>query len=435
MKISVIGGAGVRTPLLVSGLTASDLPIDEIALYDIDQDRLTVIADIAERMLKQVDARARITRSQSVADCAASADFVFTSIRAGGIARRVADEETTQRHGIVGQETVGPAGFAMAMRNIPPMVRYARDIAEAAPHAWIVNFTNPVGMVTEAMRTVTDRVIGICDTPTELFESAAHALGLDPRDCDFDYFGLNHLGWLREIYVGGAPQLHRLWNDLDRLQAIYRVPLFDTAALRRLQLLPTEYVYYYDQPARAFDNVRRAARTRGQVIDALTTALFEAVRGSAADPVARYRAYLAARSAGYMALESGSAPGALAAWQPQMSGYDKIALSVVTAIHANANAIIPLSVVNHGTMSDLRDGDVVEVPCVVNANGARPLHVGAVPERVRALLQQVKEYERRTIAAALTPSLDAARVALAANPLVPTGAAANALVDDLMPLW
>src|SRR5689334_21557376 len=156
MKIAVIGGAGVRTPLLVSGLTASDLPIDEIALYDLDLDRLAVIADLAARMLGQIGARARITRAQSVAACAASADFVFTSIRAGGIARRIADEETTQRHGIVGQETVGPAGFAMGVRNIPPMVRCARDIAEAAPRAWIVNFTNPVGMVTEAMRTVTD---------------------------------------------------------------------------------------------------------------------------------------------------------------------------------------------------------------------------------------------------------------------------------------
>jgi len=435
MRIAVIGGAGVRTPLLVSGLTASDLPIDEIALYDVDEDRLAVIADIAARMIERSEAGARIVRSQSVGDCVAAADFVFTSIRAGGIARRVADEETAQRHGIVGQETVGPAGFAMAMRNIPPMVRYAREIAAAAPRAWIVNFTNPVGMVTEAMRTVTDRVIGICDTPTELFESAAHALGLDPRDCDFDYFGLNHLGWLREIYAGGEPQLRRLWNDPDRLEAIYRVPLFDAAALRQLELLPTEYVYYYDQPARAFDNVRRAARTRGQVIDGLTAALFESVRRSGADCVERYRAYLAARSAGYMALESGAAPAAHAPWQPQMSGYDRIALAVVRAIHANGNDFIPLSVVNRGTIADLHDSDVVEVPCVVNANGARPLHVGAAPERVRGLLQHVKDYERRTVAVALAPSLDGARAALAANPLVPNRAAADALVDDLLPLW
>src|SRR4051812_20751225 len=269
MKVAVIGGGGVRTPLLVGGLTASDLPIDHIALYDVDQARLATIGGVAERMA----AKGRVTLCASVAECVAWADVVFTSIRVGGIAQRIHDEAGAQTHGIVGEETVGPAGFAMAMRMIPPMVQYARQIAAAAPKAWIINFTNPVGMVTEAMRTVTDRVIGICDTPSELFESAANALGLDPSRCYFDYFGLNHLGWLREIYAGGEGRLHRLWNDPDRLQAIYKVPLFDAAALRQLRLLPTEYVYYYDQPARAFDNVRRAARTRGQVIDALTTAL------------------------------------------------------------------------------------------------------------------------------------------------------------------
>src|SRR5581483_5350028 len=143
VKIAVIGGAGVRTPLLVSGLTASDLPIDEIALYDVDQERLATIGAVAERMCEH----GRLTRCRTVAECVAWADFVFTSIRSGGIERRIADEAVSQRHGIAGQETVGPAGFAMAMRNIPPMVRYARHIADAAPRAWIVNFTNPVGMV------------------------------------------------------------------------------------------------------------------------------------------------------------------------------------------------------------------------------------------------------------------------------------------------
>ena len=252
----MIGGAGVRTPLLVGGLTRSDLPIEQIALYDVDQARLATIGRVAQRMA----AKGRVTLSGSVAECVAWADVVFTSIRVGGIEQRVHDEGVAQRHGIVGQETVGPAGFAMAARTIPQMVHYARQIAEAAPRAWIVNFTNPVGMVTEAMRTVSDRVIGICDTPTELFEEVARALDLDSESCRFDYFGLNHLGWLREVYHRGEPQLHRLWNDAERLRRVYKVPLFDTASLRELKLLPTEYVYYYDQPTRAFDNVRRAGR-------------------------------------------------------------------------------------------------------------------------------------------------------------------------------
>jgi 6-phospho-beta-glucosidase len=431
MKVAVIGGAGVRTPLLVGGLTASDLPIEQIALYDVDQPRLATIGGVAAQMA----GNARVTLCGSVAECVSRADVVFTSIRVGGIERRIRDEAMAQRHGIVGQETVGPAGFAMAMRTIPPMVEYARQIAAAAPKAWIINFTNPVGIVTEAMRTVSDRVIGICDTPTELFEEVARALGLASDECRFDYFGLNHLGWLREVYHHGEPQLHRLWRDAELVRSVYKVPLFDTVSLRDLRLLPTEYVYYYDQPTRAVDNVRRAGRGRGQAIAELTEVLFESLATPGADVVAIYKSYLWTRSAGYMQIESGADGPSKPAPSSGLSGYDRIALGVLRAIHFNTNTIIPLSVANRGNIALLQDGDVVEVPCVVNANGATPLHVAPVPERIAPLLARVKEYERLTVRAALAQSLDAAREALAHNPLVPDSKTVDALIRDLSPLW
>ena len=432
MKVAVIGGAGVRTPLLVGGLTGSDLPIDEIALYDVDQDRLSTIGGVAARMA----AKGRVVLNASLDDCVTGADFVFTSIRVGGLAHRVRDETIALSHGIAGQETVGPAGFAMAARTIPHMVQYARAIARAAPGAWIINFTNPVGMITEAMRTVTSRVIGICDTPTELFEEVSHALDLQSDRAFFDYFGLNHLGWIREVYCDGEPQLRRLWNDRERLQSLYKVPLFDPAYLRHLELLPTEYVYYYESPTQAVDNMRRAGQTRGQAIAELTDVLFDALRNSNADSVAIYKSYLFSRSASYMQIESGAAPSAArVVAASQSSGYDKIALSVVRAIHRNLDAIIPLSVENRGNIPSLMDRDVIEVPCIVNANGARPLHVGRVPDRVQPLLARVKEYERLTVRAVLAQSVDAAREALAHNPLVPDRATADRLVRDLSPLW
>jgi len=431
MKIAVIGGAGVRTPLLVGGLTGSDLPIDQIALYDVDEARLTAIGAVAARMAR----KGAVTLCGSVAECVAWADVVFTSIRVGGIEQRIHDEAVAQRHGIVGQETIGPAGFAMAMRTIPAMVGYARLIAKEAPRAWIINFTNPVGMVTEAMRTVSDRVIGICDTPTELFEEVARVLDLDSETCHFDYFGLNHLGWLREVYNNGEPQLQRLWTDAESLQKVYKVPLFDPASLRELKLLPTEYVYYYDQPTRAFDNVRRAGRSRGQVIEELTRVLFESLAQPGADLVAIYKSYLWTRSAGYMQIESGADEPSAPAPSTGLSGYDRIALGVLRAIRFNTNTIIPLSVANEGNLTGLLGSDVVEVPCVVNANGARPLHIGQVPERIVPMLTRVKEYERLTVQAALAPSRDAARDALGHNPLVPDRATAEALIDDLSPLW
>ena len=464
MKIAVIGGAGVRTPLLVNGLADSDLPIDEVALYDTDRERLSIIGNVAARMCgaprpfeslrvvpssvegrqagdapRPLKGRARVTLGTTVAECVRGAAFVFTSIRVGGIEQRVRDEATAQRHGIVGQETIGPAGFAMAARTIPQMVGYAREIAREAPDAWIINFTNPVGMVTEAMRTASDRVIGICDTPTELFAEVSHALDLETERCYFDYFGLNHLGWLREVYSDGIPQLRRLWHDEARLRSVYKVPLFEPLALRGLKLLPTEYVYYYDQPERAFENVRRAGQSRGQAIAELTRVLFEALseRRNAPDAevIAVYKSYLWTRSAGYMQIESGSENPAASATPSALSGYDKIALGVVRAIHLNDNTIIPLSVENRGNIPVLLDRDVVEVPCLVNANGAHALHVGRVPERVAALLGRVKEYERLTVRASLAQNIDAAREALAHNPLVPDRRTAGRLIDDLSPLW
>lgn len=430
MKIAVIGGAGVRTPLLVNGLVRSDLPVSEVTLYDIDQPRLATISALAAR----VAPGARIRACRDAQACLEAADFVFTSIRVGGIEQRAADEAVTLEHGIVGQETVGPGGFAMAMRSIEPMQAYARDIARLAPSAWVINFTNPVGMITQAMRGAAPvKVIGICDTPTELFEEAAHALEVPSTECFFDYVGLNHLGWLRELYWRGEAQLHRLWDRPDLLRAVYRAPLFDPAHLASLQLLPTEYVYYYDHAREAFGHLRRSGRSRGQVIAELNTQLFAELGRDDRDPVEVYEAYLAARNAGYMQLESGApAPLARSPWA-ELTGYDKIALATVRAIHFNTGAIIPLNVANRGNLNGLEPDDVIEVPCTVNTNGALALHAGPVPPAVADLVWQVKRYERATIHAATSGDPRDAAAALAINPLVPSAAIADQLVAALLP--
>lgn len=426
MKLAIIGGAGVRTPLLVHGLTHADLAIDTMALFDPDHARLAVIAPLAARL----SGDAEVLIADSLESCLEGADYVFTSIRVGGMAGRARDEQTTLGHGIVGQETVGPGGFAMAMRTIPHLVRYARAVEAHAPDAWIINFTNPVGMVTEAVRTATGaRIIGICDTPTELFEEIAHALNVPSAECSFDYFGLNHLGWVREVYHRGRPLLSRLFEDAERLVSVYRAPLFDAAFLQQLRLLPTEYLYYYYRPGDAFTNLRRAGSSRGDVIQALNDQLFLDLAAPGADVTAVYDAYLAARNAGYMQIESGSGvPRQPTAWSA-LTGYDKIALSVVRAIEQNSNAIIPLNVSNRGNLPELESTDVVEVPCVVNRNGATPLHVGPVPEQVRELLLQVKEYERLTVRAALSGNRRDAQAALARNPLVSDPGLAARLVE------
>jgi 6-phospho-beta-glucosidase len=427
-KIAIIGGAGVRVPLLVGGFARSDLRIDEIALFDIDQERLTVIAGLASQMSRNITITSAVTPESAIA----GSSFVITSIRVGGAAQRAKDEAISIAHGIVGQETVGPAGFAMAVRSIPPLVEYGRMVAELAPRAWLINFTNPVSIVTQAVHQETDaRLIGICDTPLEMFEDAAHALGLPASVCGYDYFGLNHLGWLRDVLFEGEGQLHHIWNDDAKLLSAYRAPLFEPERLRKLKLLPTEYLYYYYRPEHALAKIKASGSSRGQAVAKLTEDFFQDLETSRPQDLVRYQQYLAARDSSYMQLETGSAPRIKPDWA-ELSGYDKIALITIRAIVNNHGAIIPLDIANRGTFPFLDDEDIIEVPCRVDANGPQPQIVGPIPDHPRDLITRVKEYERATVNAALTGDRSQLVDALALNPLVPSREKASRLVDALL---
>ncbi len=428
--VAIIGGAGVRTPLLVRGLAQAGLPISEVSVYDVDRDRLALIAPLIERV-----AGMPVRIADTVAECVGGARFVIASIRPGGIERRARYEQIALDHGVIGQETVGVGGWAMALATIPAMVEYAKEVARHAPDAWLVSFTNPVGMVTEGVLKATEvPMLGICDTPIELFEEIAHAIGVPSGECHFDYFGLNHLGWVREVWVQGEPHMARILADDSILARIYRTPLFEPARLRELGVLPTEYVYFYERTDRALANTLKAGTSRGAAIARMNVALMDALRARAEDPVKVYEAYLAERNGTYFSLEGrGDASQRNAPSEAALlTGYDKIAVSVIQAIHRNSGALIPLSVTNHGNIAGLRDDDVVEIPCLVNANGAHPLHVGAPPQSVRLMLDSVKAYERATVAAALSGSRDEAIEALVLNPLVGHKAMAVRLAEALL---
>jgi 6-phospho-beta-glucosidase len=430
MKIAVIGGAGVRTPLLSAGLAGSDLPLEELTLFDPDEERLGVIAPLADRMAEGVS----VTAGETVEACVEGADFVFTSFRVGGVEARARHEAMALKEGLVGQETVGFGGCAMALATIPAMVAHAKVIERVAPHAWIVNFTNPVGIITQAVQAATGaKIVGICDTPTELFEEVARSLGLPSAECHFDYFGLNHLGWLREVYHRGEPQLDPLWHEPERLRGLYRTDLFDPVLLAGMRLLPTEYGYFYYETARAIESLQRAGESRGVMLTRLNAQLFETLAGEPDDPVAAYREYLAARDASYMQLESGSPEALSPPPSAEVTGYDRIALAVVRAIHFNTSTVLPLDVPNRGNIGELEDDDVVEVPCVVNADGPHALNVPPIPEAARDLLLGVKQYESLVVQAGLEGSRDLATDALTLNPLVGNRDIAERLIAGVMP--
>jgi len=430
MKLAILGGAGTRVPLVLVGLLRfhGDLGTDEVALWDINRDRQALIDRICAAMIGRYGVPIKVRTGKSAEDALDGADFILVSVRVGGTSTRVADEQIALSHGVLGQETVGPGGWAMALRTIPIVLEYARLAEKLAPSAWLLNFSNPVGIVLQALLAAgVGRTIGVCDTPRELFESIAALLHVRSEQAFFDYLGLNHLGWVRSVQVNGRERLPELFAERERLAHAYHVPLFTGEYLRELELLPTEYVYFYLNAAQAVETLKQAAHTRGQIVARQEQQLFRAVRAGADDPgqlVSAYDHFLASRNATYFQLETGTRVNqekvdrARQELYEKTAGYERIAVDVMRAMARNRPAVFPVDVANNGSMDELDRLDAVEVPCVIDSNGARPLAVGAIPKQVRSLLLEVKEYERLTAKAALEGSARIAATALAANPLV-----------------
>ncbi len=432
MRISVIGGAGLRLPLLAQGLATSRLPIRELCLYDTDQEHLATIAPVAAHYAKSI----RVLTFDNPEACVRGSSFVFLSIRPGQMDQRARDERICLKHGVIGQETVGAAGFAMALRAIGPSVNYAKLVQQHAPDAWIINFTNPVSIVTQAVHESTDaRIIGICDTPTELWAEAAEFLHLIPSECEFDYIGLNHLGFLREVYWQGKPQLERWWSSPEKLTALYSRPMFRAAQLAALRLLPSEYLYFYYHSEQALEHLIQAAHGRGEQLAQQNQMLWKQLKQSGDSAIECYEAYLRQRDASYMQAETADIRERRALGRYAQTGYDKIAVKVLEGLYFNTREVLALNVLNHGNIPELAEEDVIEVPCVIGSNGPRALHAGSLPDAIKELVLQVKRYERSAVQAAMAQDETLAVRALSENPLIPSVELASSLVKALGPFW
>ncbi|MGC2725891.1 MAG: hypothetical protein WA224_18175 [Candidatus Acidiferrales bacterium] len=437
MKITLVGAAGVRSPLLVHGLAGlgSNVRVDEFAFWDIDPERVKIVKRVAEAMGKRSGLGARLTAYGNPERALEGADYVITSIRVGGIDARVKDETIALAHGLVGQETVGAGGFACAMRNLGAMLEYARLIERVAPRATVINFTNPVGIISQGLLNHSGvNVIGVCDTPLETFEAIAHALDRTPFGLRFDYLGLNHLGWVRAIRdETEAELLPKILSSPEIIQKCYRHGLFPSKFIQELGLLPTEYLYFYYFPETAYKNTKQSGQSRGQAIAAMNVRLFQTLAQAPESKLIEiYEDYLRERNASYFSIEAtaGKSRKENQELYSEFSGYERIALLVLQALHAETPSLIPLTVRNGGALKDLGADDAVELPCEVSARGVRVPPVGLAPDAVRSLLLQVKEYERLTVRASVEHSRKFALAALEKNPLVGRQDVAQAVLTE-----
>ncbi|MER7171087.1 6-phospho-beta-glucosidase [Streptomyces mesophilus] len=427
MRLTILGGGGFRVPLVYGALVGSE--VRELTLYDTDRTRLDVVRSVIEGLGADGPA---LRIADDLDDAVRGADFVFSAIRVGGTAGRVRDERVPLAEGVLGQETVGAGGVLYGLRTIPVALRIAERVKELAPGAWVINFTNPAGMVTEAMASVLgDRVIGICDSPVGLVRRAARAAGADPEDVTYDYVGLNHLGWLRKLTTSdGRDLLPGLLADPERLGSFEEGRLFGATWLRALGSLPNEYLHYYYFRRETLASVTEAAETRGEFLDQQQGGFFDR---ASADPSKAYDLWEATRrerESTYMA-ESRAASGG---WERDAcdldgGGYDQVALALMRALSSGAGARLILNVRNNGTVPELPADAVVETVCAVDATGARPLPCAPLGSAELGLMLQLKAVERAAIEAAVFKDRDAALRALALHPLVDSPAVALRILE------
>lgn len=441
MKLTLIGGGGVRAPLFVlSALRRADAcGLTEICLMDIDANQLSIFGRLCQTLALRAKSPVKISSTTDVRTALTGADFVITTVRPGGVDGRIADENIAISHGVLGQETTGAGGFAMALRSIPIILDYAKRMAEICPDAWLLNFTNPAGLVTQALQNAGfERVVGICDSANGAQNAVADWFDINPNDVTTDLCGLNHLSFTRSAIVGGKDVLPGLLADDEFLNRT-TLKVFEPDVVRFHNLWLNEYLYYFYYADKAVAAQKSGGR-RGTEIKALNAKLMLELEDEepAADPLAAleiYFAYENSRSGSYMqsAWQARSKPVTdFTPKEPDGEGYAGVALGIIAALSGGPGIRSGLNVVNNGAISDLRPDDVVEVSCRIDSKGIHPVPFGPLPERQSNLVQSVKNYERLTVEAIATRNRKLAVEALVAHPLVQSYSRAKPLVNDYL---
>jgi 6-phospho-beta-glucosidase len=408
VKIAVVGGGSTYTPELIEGFAnrPGRLPIDELVLLDVSAERLDVVGGLARRMLERLGWGGRLLTSLDREAAIDGADYVLIQLRVGGQAARLVDETLPRKFGTIGQETTGAGGFAKALRTVPIVLELAELTARrGAPGAWVVDFTNPVGIVTQALLDEGHRAIGLCNVAITLQRRMAAHFGVAPDRVELDHVGLNHLSWERAVRVDGVDRLPELLDGDGAWVA--REVGFPIELIRTLRAIPSYYLHYYYLTSEILA-AQRDGNSRAQEVIDIEEQLLEMYR----DPALAEKPKLLERRGGAF--------------------YSEAAAQLIASLHDGAGDVQVVDVRNDGALPDLPDDAVVEIPARIDRDGAHPLPLAPLAPELRGLVEQVKAYEQLTIAAARSGDQATALRALMANPLVAQWAIAEPLLDALL---
>jgi 6-phospho-beta-glucosidase len=416
VKVCVVGGGSTYTPELVDGLLArrDELDLHEIHLVDVDAARLAVLGPLARRMAERAGSGVVVDWGDDRAAGIAESTFVVSQMRVGGMAARERDERLGREFGLIGQETVGVGGFANALRTIPVALAVAADIERLAPDATLLNFTNPAGLVTEALCRHTDvTTIGLCNVPWTIKAAVARSLAVEADTIEFDYVGLNHLSWVRGVTVDGVDRTADVLAGLRRRVAERSdtdgEPDWTPEAIDTIAAIPNSYLRYYYEPA-AWVSYQSRHPTRASEVMAIERALLERY----AEPELDVKPpELSARGGAY---------------------YSEAAAALMADIVTDSGAVHVINTPNRGAIPGLPGDVVVEVAAVVDASRIDPVHVAELRPDVDALVRGVKDFELLTVQAAVEGDTDAAIRALITNPLGPSMSDAPGVWNRLVEL-
>ncbi len=405
MKLTLVGAGSSYTPELVEGLIEHHpaLGVTELCMMDTDKRRLDILSGLARRMISASGIPTKITTTTDLDTALEDADFVNNLIRVGGQDARENDERIPVSYGIIGQETTGPGGMMKALRTIPVVLELAHRIEDICPNAWLINYTNPAGIIAEALhRHSSVNYIGLCGSPVTVIERVLGRMGADPATAAVEWVGLNHLGFAVSVSIDGRDVTR------DAIEAVADDWPIDGDWIRCLGAIPVSYLqYYYHHDRMIAASKKSGFRHRAEEVRDIESALLDMY----ADPLVMSRPQLLDERGG--------------------GGYAGESISAMLSISGNLGESQIVQTANRGAIDGLDDDATVEIAATVDATGAHPKRFGELPIQIRGLIQAVKAYETLTVEAAVRREKSLAMQALMAHPLTPSWDVAASLFADL----
>ncbi|EJE1050365.1 6-phospho-beta-glucosidase [Listeria monocytogenes] len=422
IKIATIGGGSSYTPELIEGFIKrqDELPVRELWLVDVEagREKLEIVGNLAKRMVKKAGVNMEIHLTLDREEALKDTDFVTTQLRVGLLDARVKDERIPNSYGVVGQETNGPGGMFKGLRTIPVILDICKDMERLCPDAWLINFANPAGMVTEAVLRYSNqkKVVGLCNGPIGIERNIAETLGVDVSEIYVEFVGLNHMVFAKTVYHNGKDVTKDVVFKMTEDEAgsslkNINATGWDKTFLRTLNMIPIDYLRYYWQTKQQLEDQARAYAehgTRAEVVKKVEAELFELYKQ---EELAEKPKQLEQRGGAY---------------------YSEAACNLINSIYNDKRDIQIVNTRNNGAILDIDPDSAVETNCVITRQGPIPLASGRLPIAINGIIQEIKTFERLTAEAAVTGDYDKALFAMTINPLTPSESVAREILDEML---